>query len=124
MFHISTKRSTFVLVVLATSYLAQSLAVAYSPERRYVPSLKGEFAIFAQHIRGHGVVRVASAVELDRDSPMRAVFQRLPGEFITHLDGYPATSFHELDDHWGDTKVRWIDPKTGRVHTKWIYIPH
>lgn len=112
------------LALLAACCLMQTTnAFGHSPVKEYVPSLKGTFAIFSLEIPGRGRVWGASAVELDDDSPLKRIFLNSPGEFITHLDGRPATSFRELDNHYDWTTVHWIEPANGRVHRDKIYIP-
>ncbi len=63
----------------------------------------------------------AAPCEPDRFADV-AIFRTLPGEFITHLDGYPTTSFRQLYSDNRDTTVRWIAPEPGRVHYGRIYI--
>ncbi len=109
-----------VLVVLAFGTL-QSSALARSPAKHYVPRLKSTFAIYRASIPGHGRITVASPIDPDQNSPLRDV-KGLSQGLITHLDGYRATSFRELNNHIRWTKVRWIDPN-GRVHNDKIYIP-
>lgn len=109
--------------LLAGGLFVQNDAFGRSPVRKYVQSLKGEFAIFSLNIRGQGRVTGANPIGLDEDSPLRPLLGNNQDVLITHLDARRATSFRELENHVRRTTVRWINPGTGKVYRGTIYIP-
>lgn len=58
-------------------------------------------------------------------SPLRqAQVQLEPGDLITYLDGMPVTSPQELENHYAQTTITFVNVRTGYQESRSVFLPN
>lgn len=99
---------------VASSYCSQPTANSYS--RRL-----GIYFTLERYGSGYGARLTADPVP---GSPLRqAQVQLERGDMVTFVDSMPIRGPEDLENHYGQTAVAFVNVRTGAAEARWVYLP-